>query len=207
MKRDEQEYMPKAVRRQNERQTHKDALAENMALQEDKPPDATKMPLITDDASATSKPITSKAPPSAAGALVGDALASKRKGNGGSGSASSRQSSPAPKAKKVNITGGTAMHGASSALSDLDSAIRSLEIQTNPSLASGGDDATALAKRQCNCMATRHPLLDIAPNCTKCGKIICVKEGLGPCTYCGSALLSGEDIAKVLRVLKDERGE
>lgn len=199
VKRDEADYMPKSARRQNERQTHKDAVAENMALREERP-DATKMPLITDDASATSKPITSKAPPSAAGALISDSLGPKK----GSSSQSSRNASPAPKTK-VNITGGTAMHGASSALSDLDSAIRSLEVQTNPSLAS--NDPAELEKRKCNCMATRHPLLDIAPNCVHCGKIICVKQGLGPCTFCGSPLLSPDDIAKVLRVLKDERGE
>lgn len=199
LKTDEGDYMPKAARRQNERQTHKDAVAENMALREERP-DATMMPLITDDASATNKPITAKAPPSAAGALISDSLSPRRTAS----SQSSRNASPAPKTK-VNITGGTAMHGASSALSDLDSAIRSLEVQTNPSLASG--DQAELEKRKCNCMATRHPLLDIAPNCTKCGKIICVKQGLGPCTYCGNPLLSSEDIAKVLRVLKDERGE
>ena len=98
------------------------------------------------------------------------------------------------------------MHGASTALSDLDSAIRSLEVQTNPTLSSG-DAAVEDRKRQCNCMATRHPILDIAPNCLKCGKIICVKQGLGPCTYCGSPLLSSDDISKVLRVLREERGE
>ena len=199
VKKDEEDYMPKAARRQNDRQTHKDAVAENMALREEKP-DATKMPLITDDASATNKPITSKPPPSAAGTLISDSLSPRK----GPSAQSSRNASPAPKTK-VNITGGTAMHGASSTLSDLDSAIRSLEVQTNPSLASG--DAAELEKRKCNCMATRHPLLDIAPNCLRCGKIICVKQGLGPCTHCGSPLLSSDDIAKVLRVLKDERGE
>lgn len=200
VKRDEEDYMPKPARRQNDRQTHKDALAGNMALREEKP-DATKMPLITDDASATGKPITSKAPPSAAGNLISDSLSPRKGGS----SQSSRNASPAPQKTKVNITGGTAMHGASSALNDLDSAIRSLEVQTNPSLSS--NDAAELEKRKCNCMATRHPLLDIAPNCLKCGKIICVKQGLGPCTHCGNPLLSSEDIAKVLRVLKDERGE
>src|SRR6202012_2793840 len=113
---------------------------------------------------------------------------------------------PAPKTK-VNISGGTAMHGASSTLSDLDSAIRSLEIQTNPSLSSSANTPAEEEKRKCNCMATRHPLLDIAPNCLNCGKIICVKQGFGPCTFCGSPLLSTDEIAKVLRVLKDERGE
>lgn len=195
-KREEGDYMPQQARQQK----HKETVGDNLALQEK--PDATQLPLITDSASLTSKPITSKPPPSAAGLLVSDALAPpSRKGS----AQSSRAASPAQKTK-INISGGTAMHGASTALSDLDSAIRSLEIQTNPSLAAS-DSVADLKKRQCNCMATRHPLLDIAPNCMNCGKVICVKQGLGPCTFCGTALLSSDEIAKVLRVLKDERGE
>ena len=195
-KRDEGDYMPQQQSRQ---QKHKEQVADNLALQEK--PDATQLPLITDSAALTTKPITSKTPPSAAGQLISDALAppSKR-----SSAQSSRTSSPAPKTK-INISGGTAMHGASTALSDLDSAIRSLEIQTNPTLTS--DTPEDLKRRQCNCMATRHPLLDIAPNCSNCGKIICIKQGLGPCTFCHTPLLSADDITKVLRILKDERGE
>lgn len=194
-KRDETDYMPK----QSRQQKHKDQVADNLALQER--PDAEQLPLITDDAALTTKPITSKAPPSAAGQLISDALAPPPKKTSAQ---SSRTSSPAPKTK-VNISGGTAMHGASTALSDLDSAIRSLEIQTNPTLAS--DAPEDLKRRQCNCMATRHPLLDIAPNCSNCGKIICIKQGLGPCTFCHTPLLSSDEITKVLRILKDERGE
>ncbi|KAK1824778.1 hypothetical protein LTR12_000835 [Friedmanniomyces endolithicus] len=195
-KHDEQDYIPRAER---SRQTHKELIEDNMALRE-RAPDATQMPLITDNAAATSKPITSKPPPSAAGHLISDSLAPRKPS---SSAPSSRTASPAPKAK-VNISGGTAMHGASSALSDLDSAIRTLEIQTNPSLSpSAAEDQ----KRQCTCMATRHPILAIAPNCLNCGKIICVKQGLGPCTFCHSPLLSAEDLTKVLRVLKDERGD
>ncbi|KAK4569586.1 hypothetical protein LTR86_003349 [Recurvomyces mirabilis] len=192
VKHDEEDYMPRAERA---RQTHKEQMTDNMALRE-WAPDATQMPLITDDASATTKPITSKLPPSAAGALVSDSLPPRK-------SQASRTASPAPKTK-INITGGTAMHGASSALSDLDSAIRTLEIQTNPGLSMTDAEND---RRKCNCMATRHPLLDIAPNCLNCGKIICVKQGLGPCTHCGSPLLSSDEIGKVLRVLKDERGD
>lgn len=107
---------------------------------------------------------------------------------------------------KVSITGGTAMHGASTVLDDLDSAIRSLEVQTNPTLSSS-TSPEAQAARKCNCMATRHPLLTIAPNCLQCGKVICIKEGLGPCTFCSAPLLSATEISNVLRVLKDERGK
>ncbi|KAK3622126.1 hypothetical protein LTR56_022352 [Elasticomyces elasticus] len=162
-KHDEEDYIPRAER---SRQTHKEQMADNLALSE-RPPDATKMPLITDDASATSKPITSKPPPSAAGPLISDSLSPRKQ----SSQQSSRTASPAPKTK-VTISGGMAMHGASSALSDLDSAIRSLEIQTNPSLSS---TAAEDEKR--------------------------------PCTFCGTPLLSVDEIGKVLRVLKDERGD
>ena len=37
------------------------------------------------------------------------------------------------------------------------------------------------ARTPCNCMATDHPLVG---NCLKCGKVICAKEGLGPCLFC-----------------------
>ncbi|KAF2023898.1 zf-C2HC5-domain-containing protein [Setomelanomma holmii] len=133
-------------------------------------------------------PPPAKLPPSAAGQLISDTK-------------TSCNSSPKPKAK-VSLAGGTPMHGASTALNDLESAIRTLEIQTNPTLAAQGN-----TKRKCNCMATRHPLLDAAPNCLNCGKIICVKEGIGPCTFCNTPLLGSEEIQSMVRVLRDERGK
>jgi hypothetical protein len=133
-------------------------------------------------------PPQTKLPPSAAGQLISDTK-------------SSRNSSPKPKTK-VTVAGGTAMHGASTALNDLESAIRALEIQTNPSLAAQDNK-----KRMCNCMATRHPLLEAAPNCLNCGKIVCVKEGIGPCTFCNTPLLSADEIQSMVRVLRDERGK
>jgi hypothetical protein len=93
------------------------------------------------------------------------------------------------------------MHGASTALSDLDLAIRTLEMTTNPSLAPNDIEA-----RRCNCVATRHPLQAAAPNCLSCGKVICVKEGLGPCTFCGAAILSSAEIQSMIKELKAERG-
>ena len=93
------------------------------------------------------------------------------------------------------------MHGASSTSGDLDSAFRALEVQTNPSLS---DDP---AKRRCDCLATRHALLAAAPNCLNCGKIICVKEGIGPCTFCAHALLTPEDVNSMLLSLREERGK
>jgi hypothetical protein len=92
------------------------------------------------------------------------------------------------------------MAGASTAIADLDAAIRSLEMTTNPTL---HDDVEA---RRCNCVATRHPLQKAAPNCLNCGKVICMKEGLGPCTFCGSPLLSPADVQSMIRELKADRG-
>ena len=112
-----------------------------------------------------------------------------------SGPASSSQSKA-----KVIIAGGTPMHGASTAVADLDAAIRSLEIMTKPTLAA---DA---ARRRCDCAATRHPLQSTAPNCLNCGKIICLKEGLGPCTFCGAPIMDSSDVQAILRELRADRG-
>ncbi|KAI1294326.1 C2HC5 finger protein [Xylaria venustula] len=128
------------------------------------------------------------------GRLISDLPTPKSRSTPGS-----RSSTPAPKTK-VHISGGTAMHGASTALSDLDDAIRTLEMTTNPS------QATDVALRRCNCVAARHPLLASAPNCLSCGKVICVKEGLGPCTFCGTPLLSSVEVQSMIRELRDERG-
>lgn len=147
-----------------------------------------------------------KPPPSASGSLVSDLLpVPKRKSKSNS---SSRSSTPAPQPKshnatKVVITGGTPMHGASTAISDLDAAIRALEITTNPTLSGDGDSAA----RRCNCVAARHPLQTAAPNCLSCGKVVCLKEGLGPCTFCGASLLSPAEVQAMIKELKLERGK
>ncbi|KAI0008072.1 zf-C2HC5-domain-containing protein [Xylariaceae sp. FL0662B] len=135
-----------------------------------------------------------KPPPSAAGHLISDVRKPKPKST-----PSSRSSTPVPKAK-ATISGGTAMRGASTALSDLDDAIRVLEMTTNPT------QANDVAARRCNCVAARHPLLAAAPNCLHCGKVICVKEGLGPCTFCGTPLLSSVEVQSMIRELRAERG-
>lgn len=155
-------------------------------------PDAVQAPVVSSIRS------PNRLPPSATGSLISDIKTKSRP----TSSNNSRNSSPAPSKSsktKVTITGGTAMHGASTALSALDSAIRSLELSTNPSKQDN-------ASRACNCIATRHALLAAAPNCLNCGKVICVKEGLGPCTFCGHALLSSEQIQGMIRSLKEERG-
>lgn len=169
------------------------SLGNTLALQSQ--PEAVQLSNATSNASSSSPSRqATKLPPSAAGPLISDSL-----GN-------SRSSSPSTKSKaltKVNLTGGTSMRGASTALADLDRAIRSLEISTNPTLSTAAENAA----RRCNCMAQRHALLAAAPNCLSCGKIICAKEGLGPCTFCSTPLLSQSDIQAMLRALREERGK
>lgn len=59
--------------------------------------------------------------------------------------------------------------------------------------------------RKCNCMATRHPLFTLFPNCLNCGKIICSKEGLQPCSFCGADLMSSKDRREISQILQDEK--
>ncbi|KAK3076707.1 hypothetical protein LTS18_012270, partial [Coniosporium uncinatum] len=187
IKKDVEDYMAGSSKAKKE--AH---MANTLALQEK--PDAVQVSLpASGPVTRNSTPI-SKPPPSAAGPLISEIGVKP----------SSRSASPAPNAKtKVNVAGGMPMHGQSTAVNDLDSAIRALEIQTNPSMSFSAADN---ARRRCNCMATRHPLLDVAPNCLNCGKIICVKEGLGPCTFCEKPLLSASEIQSMVRVLREERG-
>ncbi|KAJ6779638.1 hypothetical protein PWT90_06500 [Aphanocladium album] len=134
---------------------------------------------------------------SSTGFLISESLSKpKAKSN-----PNTRSSTPKPGATtKISISGGTPMAGQSTAMADLDAAIRALEVSTNPSL----DNPRS---RRCNCVATRHPLQTAAPNCLACGKVVCVKEGLGPCTYCGAALLTPDEVQVLVRELKDQRGK
>lgn len=172
---------------------HEPHLANTLVLSDK--PDALQLPTVksTSSSLASSRTASPKPPPSAAGSLISDLPDVK----------TSRTSSPAPKTK-ISLSGGTSMHGNSSTINDLDSAIRALEVQTNPSLSSSSEKDNA--KRRCNCNATRHPLLAAAPNCLNCGKVICVKEGIGPCTFCNRPLLSADDIQGMVRALREERG-
>lgn len=100
--------------------------------------------------------------------------------------------------QKIHVTGGTSMRGVSKDLDDLESALRTLEISTNPTLQP--------ARRKCPCMGLIHEVLVAAPNCLSCGKIVCIKEGLGPCTFCDTPLISADEIQSMVRALRDERG-
>ena len=199
-KKDEDDYMAGSRRSHPEH-----SLSRTLALSEQ--PDARQLPI-----GSSSK--QSRPPPSAAGPLISD-LPNVHTGSRNA----SRTSSPAPKTK-INVPGGASMHGASTTLEDLvsiltdllarlvlisvfqDSAIRTLELQTNPSLSNSSPTA-----RRCTCLAIRHPLLAAAPNCLNCGKIICVKEGIGPCTFCGHPLLTSSQITSMIDSLRQERGQ
>ncbi|KAL8860781.1 MAG: hypothetical protein Q9178_002811 [Gyalolechia marmorata] len=184
-KNDDQEYISG-----RSKQPKEPVLANALALSDK--PDARQLPITA----SVSGSLSTKKPPSAIGPLISD-LPNVRTGS----RTNSPNSSPAPKTK-VNVAGGAAMHGASSTIQDLDSAIRALEIQTNPT---HNNEPTAF--RACSCNASRHPLLAAAPNCLNCGKIICVKEGIGPCTFCSQPLLAPAEINAMIRSLREERGK
>lgn len=142
----------------------------------------------------TQTPPANKLPPSAAGRLISDPKPKP------TSAPSTRSSSPAKKQQpKVHLTGGTPMSSASKNLSELDALIKTLE-NSSPNTQSN-------AERACNCIATRHPLLAAAPNCLSCGKVICVKEGFGPCTFCGNTIISPEDKEGMVQELKQERAQ
>lgn len=134
------------------------------------------------------KQTSTKAPPSASGPVVSDLLPnvksktakSSRQGHSGTASPS-----------KGSLT--------TNNINDLTAAIAALEISTNPSLGKG--------RQKCNCYASIHPLFMPAPNCLNCGKIICSLEGLQPCSFCGTPLLSNDEVQSIIRELRAERGQ
>lgn len=85
-------------------------------------------------------------------------------------------------------------------LKDIESALAELEVEDRKN-----DDSDV--RRSCNCMATRHPLFEVAPNCLNCGKIICEKEGLQPCLFCGAELLSASEKHEIVEILRSEQNE
>ena len=186
VKKEEEEYIAARPKPRKE-----PVIANALALQDK--PDTRQLPIPSSNASSVvqSRTASPRPPQSSTGRLISDLKPS-------------RDSSPSKGKTKVSITGGIPMHGQSETLADLDSAIRTLEIQTNPSLTPSAEDN---ARRRCTCMAQRHPLLTAAPNCLNCGKIICVKEGLAPCTFCNKPLLSSSETQSMVRILREERGK
>ena len=142
--------------------------------------------------SRTQSPMTapsSKAPPSASGPVLSDMLPNVRSKT----SKPNRQGGGTASPSK----GGAAL--TTNNISDLTAAIAALELSTNPTMSS--------EKRKCTCYATIHPLFDPAPNCLKCGKIICSLEGLQPCSFCGTPLLSADEVQSMIKELREERGQ
>lgn len=88
-------------------------------------------------------------------------------------------------------------------LKDIEAALTELEIEKARDSYNSKD--SSVVRRSCNCMATRHPLFEVAPNCLNCGKIICVKEGLQPCSYCGADLISDKEKIEIIKILRSER--
>ncbi|RDW38681.1 putative zinc finger motif, C2HC5-type-domain-containing protein [Yarrowia lipolytica] len=86
-------------------------------------------------------------------------------------------------------------------IAEIDQALRDLELVEHGDVRKDGTTARA----KCDCMASRHPLLEVAPNCMNCGKIHCLKEGLGPCTFCGTPLLSAEERNEISSVLYQQK--
>ncbi|CDM27328.1 hypothetical protein DTO013E5_4456 [Penicillium roqueforti] len=134
-------------------------------------------------------PVSSpKPPPSASGPTISDMLPNVRS----KVSKSTRHGGGAGSSSKGN----TAL--TTNDISDLTAAIAALEVSTNPSLGE---------KRKCSCYGLLHPVFDPAPNCLNCGKIICSLEGLQPCSFCGTPLLSAEEVQGMIRELRAERGQ
>lgn len=87
-------------------------------------------------------------------------------------------------------------------LRDIEAALNDLEVEK---ASAELDQNVSSTRRVCNCMATRHPLFEVAPNCLNCGKIICSKEGLQPCSFCGRELLSAKEKNEIVKILRSEK--
>ncbi|KAG0312134.1 hypothetical protein BGZ99_009678 [Dissophora globulifera] len=83
-------------------------------------------------------------------------------------------------------------------LSELEKAIRAIDLATESVNASK-------ERKPCYCLATKHKLNVFAPNCLKCGKIICALEGPGPCTFCGNPVVSIDQQQAMVLELKREK--
>lgn len=88
-------------------------------------------------------------------------------------------------------------------LKDIEAVLNELEVSRTVEDVDGIYSSKVL--RVCNCMATKHPLFEVAPNCLNCGKIICSKEGLQPCSSCGKELLNEHEKNEIVKILLSER--
>lgn len=165
-------------------------------------PDALQLPIVKQGGLQTPSPGRSRdpspgtpsmLPPSASGKMISDLQNVRMK----------QSKKPAHHANTPQSHSGTSTPrgtntATTSSIADLTSAIAALELSTNPTLSS--------ERRRCDCNASIHPLFTTAPNCTNCGKIICALEGLQPCSFCDSPILSRDQVNGMIRALKEERG-
>ncbi|KAK5944677.1 hypothetical protein PMZ80_001877 [Knufia obscura] len=179
------------------------------ALSLSQQPDALQLPRVSQGGLQTPSPGRSRdpspgnrgspslMPPSASGKLISDLPNVRTK--------QSKKPAHATQSYSQPQSGTSTPHGhgkgastTTSSIADLTSAIAALELSTNPTLSS--------ERRKCDCNASIHPLFTTAPNCINCGKIICALEGLQPCSFCDSPILSREQVNGMIRALKEERG-
>lgn len=85
-------------------------------------------------------------------------------------------------------------------LQDIEAVLNDLELRDDINI-----DSSSIVRKKCNCMGRRHPLFEVAPNCLNCGKIICAKEGLQPCSFCEKELLSFKDKCEIINLLREEK--
>lgn len=137
-------------------------------------------------------PPASKPPPSASGSLISDYLPNVKSKAARGGAA--RHGNPGGTSTKgtANVTTTT------NNIEDLTAAIAALEVSTNPT--------SRKEPQKCDCNALIHPLFTPAPNCLRCGKIICSLEGLQPCSFCGSPVLDSSEVQDMIKELRMERG-
>lgn len=169
-----------------------------------------------------------RAPPSAQGPLVSEYLPNvrskaKRTGNtkadsssATGGKAAGRDSGSSTPTTATSTTTTATSTTTTNNIADLTAAIAALEVSTNPKAREGSNNTKGKGHgygqgqgqgpRKCTCNALVHPLFTSAPNCLACGKIVCALEGLQPCSFCGTALLSGAEVQDMIRELRAERG-
>lgn len=87
-------------------------------------------------------------------------------------------------------------------LQDIEAVLNDLELSSRDDI---DMESSSVIRKKCNCMGRRHPLFEVAPNCLNCGKIICAKEGLQPCSFCEKELLSFKDKCEIINLLREEK--
>ncbi|KAL9624783.1 MAG: hypothetical protein Q9160_001138 [Pyrenula sp. 1 TL-2023] len=181
------EYMPKKTRQGPSATALSDALSLSQTPAARQLPKTAAISIQSPypSSSRDPSPLRQKLPPSASGKLT-SALPNIKTKQSRKG-ATPRSSTP----HRATTT-------TTSSIDDLTSAIAALELSTNPSLSN--------ERRKCDCNATIHPLFAPSPNCLSCGKVICALEGLQPCSFCDTPILTPQQVQTMIRMLREERG-